>query len=43
LPFGFAAGVLNVMRLSRSKQAEELMGGKAGQEPAATVIDEDED
>jgi ATP synthase protein I len=43
LPFGFAAGVLNVMRLSKSKQAEELMGGKAGTEPARTVIDEDED
>jgi ATP synthase protein I len=44
LPFGFAAGVVNVMRLSNSKQAEELMGGKAGSEPAQPVIDEgDED
>ena len=43
LPFGFAAGVVNVMRLSQSKQAEELMGGKAGQEPAKPVMDEDED
>lgn len=43
LPFGFAAGVMNVMRLSKSKQAEELMGGKAGSQPAETVSDEDED
>ena len=43
MPFGVAAGVLNVMRLSRSKQAEELMGGKAGSQPAETVVDEDED
>jgi ATP synthase protein I len=43
LPFGFAAGVMNVMRLSKSKQAEELMGGKAGAEPAKPVIDDDED
>ena len=28
MPFGFAAGVVNVMRLSRSKQAEDLLGGK---------------
>jgi ATP synthase protein I len=43
MPFGFAAGVVNVMRLSKSKQAEELMGGKAGAEPAPPVIDDDED
>jgi ATP synthase protein I len=43
LPFGFAAGVANVMRLSQSKQAEELMGGKAGSDPAPAVIDDDED
>ena len=43
LPFGFAAGVMNVMRLSQSKQAEDLMGGKAGSEPAPPVIDDDED
>jgi ATP synthase protein I len=43
MPFGFAAGIMNVMRLSRSKQAEELMGGKAGDEPAKTVIEDDED
>ena len=43
LPFGFAAGVLNVMRLSQSKQAEELMGGKAGSEPAPPFIDDDDE
>jgi ATP synthase protein I len=43
LPFGFAAGVLNVMRLSQSKQAEELMGGKAGSEPAPPVNDDDDE
>jgi ATP synthase protein I len=43
MPFGFAAGVVNVMRLSKSKQAEELMGGKAGSEPAPPVIEDDED
>jgi ATP synthase protein I len=43
MPFGFAAGVLNVMRLSKSKQAEELMGGKEDAEPAPRAIDEDED
>jgi ATP synthase protein I len=43
LPFGFAAGVMNVMRLSQSQQAEELMGGKAGSEPAQPVTDDDED
>jgi ATP synthase protein I len=43
LPFGFAAGVVNVMRLSQSKQADELMGGKAGSEPAPPVIDDDDE
>jgi ATP synthase protein I len=43
LPFGFAAGVVNVMRLSQSKQAEELMGGKPGAEQAPPVLDDDED
>jgi ATP synthase protein I len=44
LPFGFAAGVVNVMRLSRSKQADELMGGgAASQTPAKPVTDDDED
>ncbi|TMJ35163.1 MAG: AtpZ/AtpI family protein [Alphaproteobacteria bacterium] len=41
MPFGIAAGVVNVMRLSKSKQAEEVMGGKG---PAApSVKDDDED
>jgi ATP synthase protein I len=43
MPFGFAAGVVNVMRLSQSKQAEELMGGKAGAEPAKPVVDEEDE
>jgi ATP synthase protein I len=41
LPLGLAAGILNVMRIGRSKQAEELMGGS---EPAAPPVkDDDED
>jgi ATP synthase protein I len=45
LPFGFAAGVVNVMRLSRSKQADELMGGgEAGsQAPAKPVMNDDDE
>jgi ATP synthase protein I len=43
MPFGFAAGVFNVMRLSKSKQAEELMGGGEDSKPAPPLIDEDED
>jgi ATP synthase protein I len=41
LPFGFAAGVVNVMRLSRSKQADDVLGGKGP--PAPSVKDDDED
>lgn len=41
LPFGFAAGIVNVMRLSNSKQAEDVLGGKGP--PAASVKDDDED
>lgn len=41
LPFGFAAGVVNVMRLSNSKQAEDVLGGKGP--PAPSVKDDDED
>jgi ATP synthase protein I len=45
MPFGFAAGVVNVMRLSQSKQADELMGGgEAGdQAPAKPVVDDDDE
>jgi ATP synthase protein I len=45
MPFGFAAGIVNVMRLSQSKQAEELMGGGQAdsQTPAKPVLDDDED
>jgi ATP synthase protein I len=44
MPFGFAAGVVNVMRLSQSKQAEELMGGEAdSQAPAKPVADDDDE
>jgi ATP synthase protein I len=41
MPFGLAAGVVNVMRLSSSKQAEEVLGGK--EPPAPAVKDDDED
>ena len=41
MPFGFAAGVVNVMRLSNSKQAEDVLGGKGP--PAPPVKDDDED
>lgn len=41
LPFGFAAGIVNVMRLSRSKQAEDVLGSKGP--PAPSVKDDDED
>lgn len=41
MPLGLAAGVMNVMRLSRSKQAEELLGGKGELPPS--VKDDDED
>ena len=42
MPLGLAAGVVNVMRLSRSKQAEELLGGK-GEMPSSVKDDDDED
>jgi ATP synthase protein I len=41
MPFGIAAGVVNVMRLSRSKQAEEVLGDKGPVAPS--VKDDDED
>ena len=39
---GLAAGVVNVMRLSNSKQANELLGGK-GPMPPSVKDDDDED
>ena len=42
MPLGLAAGVMNVMRLSRSKQAEDLLGGK-GPMPPSVKDDDDED
>ena len=42
MPVGLAAGVVNVMRLSRSKQAEDLLGGK-GDMPPSVKDDDDED
>lgn len=42
MPLGLAAGVVNVMRLSNSKQAEDLLGGK-GPMPPSAKDDEDED
>jgi ATP synthase protein I len=44
MPFGFAAGIWNVMRLSRSKEAEELMDGKAkGETKLPPSVRDDED
>ena len=42
MPFGFAAGVVNVMRLSSSKQADEVLGGKGSVAPSVKD-DDDED
>lgn len=41
MPFGLAAGVMNVMRLSKSKQADDILGGKGPVAPS--VKDDDED
>lgn len=41
MPIGLAAGVFNVMRLSRSQQAEDILGGKGPTAPA--VKDEDDE
>jgi ATP synthase protein I len=41
MPLGFAAGVMNVMRLSNTKQAEDVLGGKGPVPPS--VKDDDED
>lgn len=41
MPFGLAAGVANVMRLSNSKQAKEVFG--EGKPVAPAVKDDDED
>lgn len=41
MPLGLAAGVVNVMRLSNSKQAKEVLDGKGP--PAPSVKDDDED
>jgi ATP synthase protein I len=42
MPLGQAAGIWNVLRMGRSKQAEAILGGK-GPPPAAVKDDEDED
>ena len=41
MPLGFAAGIFNVMRLAKSKQADEILGGKGPVAPS--VKDDDED
>lgn len=43
LPLGLAAGILNVMRIGRSKEAEALLGGNAAHPPVPPVKDDDED
>jgi ATP synthase protein I len=40
MPFGFAAGIVNVMRLSKSKQANEILDGKG---PVAPSVKDDDD
>jgi ATP synthase protein I len=41
MPLGLAAGVMNVMRLSNTKQANEILGGAGPMPPS--VKDDDED
>ena len=41
MPFGLAAGVVNVMRLSNSQQAKDILGGEGPVAPP--VKDDDED
>jgi ATP synthase protein I len=41
MPFGLAAGVVNVMRLSNSKQAKDILGD--GDKAAPSAKDDDED
>lgn len=44
MPLGFAAGIMNVMRLASSKRANEILDGPAGSKPAPSVKDDgDED
>jgi ATP synthase protein I len=44
MPFGFAAGIWNVMRLGRSKEAEELLDGRApGEKTLPPSVKDDED
>ncbi len=40
MPLGFAAGVVNVMRLADSKTAEDVLGGKG---PVAPSVKDDDD
>ncbi|MBC8038116.1 MAG: AtpZ/AtpI family protein [Rhizobiales bacterium] len=40
MPFGLAAGVMNVMRLANSKRADDVLGGKG---PVAPSVKDDED
>jgi ATP synthase protein I len=42
MPIGQAAGVWNVMRLSRSKQADAILG-KASDQPAKDLKDDDDE
>ena len=42
MPFGFAAGVFNVMRLANSKTTDNILG-KPGDPVAPSVKDEDDD
>jgi len=42
MPVGLAAGVFNVMRLSRSQQAEDILGGKGPVAPAAKDEDDED-
>jgi ATP synthase protein I len=42
MPFGFAAGVFNVMRLANAKSTDKVLGGP-GDPVAPSVKDEDDD
>ena len=43
MPFGFAAGVFNVMRLANSKQTDRILSGDPAAPAAPSVKDEDDD
>ena len=43
MPFGFAAGVFNVMRLANSKQTDKILSGEPGAPVAPSARDDEDD